>query len=625
MKAFGDTMKKRMPYILAVLPYVLMELSLRIILIDARYFRWEMLAPSILFSCLWTVLFLGISFALPRLWGRIVYGILTVATLAFYTANALAFRYTGYCFSFNLMQMAGEGKGYILGVIRHMGFGMALVLVLIIASLVLAIVKFPTERLSVKKCMVLVGSLFLLHALLPLLYGPAKDASHWDAWRNPANIYRMYNDKNKSLKVSGLTEYTVRDFYVTFLRGREKINPEEEAFLREAFADESVAKTNAYTGLLKGKNVIFLQLEGIDSWLVTEEGMPNLYRLMGESVNFTDHYSFFNGGGSTFNSEFAVNTGFVTPTSYSRNAYTFNDNLFPYSMPRLFQAEGYRVEAFHMNSAAFYSRDVNYDCWGYESYNSLLATGRYAEKDIEHQLDRTLITDETFHSKLFATDAPTVSYLITYTPHTPFDVHENPVAGFLSEERFGYRKTLSEEETVRLMAAETDRMVGMLLDELKASGLYGKTVLVVFTDHYLYTLTDKAILEKYKDFADTDLVNVTPFFIWSSNLPAETVTVANSQIDILPTVLNLMGISYVPSRYIGRDIFAEDFPGTVFFPRGSVYDGETYLENGKVCAGKNVSEQYIKELSGRVSDLIRKNDLALKYDWFRMADEAGQR
>ena len=147
-------MKKRMPYILAVLPYVLMELSLRIILIDARYFRWEMLAPSILFSCLWTVLFLGISFALPRLWGRIVYGILTVATLAFYTANALAFRYTGYCFSFNLMQMAGEGKGYILGVIRHMGFGMALVLVLIIASLVLAIVKFPTERLSVKKCMV---------------------------------------------------------------------------------------------------------------------------------------------------------------------------------------------------------------------------------------------------------------------------------------------------------------------------------------------------------------------------------------------------------------------------------------------------------------------------------------
>lgn len=625
MKAFGDTMKKRMPYILAVLPYVLTEVSLRIILIDARYFRWEMLAPSILFSCLWAALFLGVSFALPRLFGRIVYGILTGVTVTFFTANALAFRYTGYCFSFNLMQMADEGGGYVLGVIKHMGIGMVLVLLLILASFVAAIVRFPTKRLPVKKCMVLVVSLLVLHIFLPLLYGPVKDASHWDAWRNPANIYRMYNDKNKSLKVSGLTEYTVRDFYVTFLRGKEKISDKEEAFLREAFADRNPAKTNAYTGLLKGKNVIFLQLEGIDSWLVTEDGMPNLYHLMQESVNFTNHYSFFNGGGSTFNSEFAVNTGFVTPTSYSRNAYTFNDNYFPYSMPRLFRAEGYRVEAFHMNSAAFYSRGVNYDCWGYESYNSLLSTGRYAEKDIEHQLDRTLITDETFHAKLFATDAPTVSYLITYTPHTPFDVHENPVAGYLSEELYGQKKTLSEEEAVRLMAAETDRMVGMLVDELKATGLYDKTVLVVFTDHYLYTLMDKDILRRYKEFADTDLVNVTPFFIWSSNLPAETVTVANSQTDILPTVLNLMGISYVPSRYIGRDIFAEDFPGIVFFPRGSIYDGETYLENGKVSAGKTVSEQYIKELSGRVSDLIRKNDLALKYDWFRMADEAGQR
>ena len=625
MKAFGDTMKKRMPYILCVLPYVLTEVSLRVILIDARYFRWEMLAPSILFSCLWTAFFLVVSWTLPRLYGRIAYGIFTVGTLVFFLANAITFRYTGYCFSFNLMRMAGEGKGYILGVIKHMGIGMFLLAALLIASVIAAIVKFPEERIGTKKCLIIIGGLAVFHIFLPLLYGPKKDASHWDAWRNPANIYRMYNDKNKSLKVSGLTEYTVRDFYVTFLRRKEKMTSGEEAFLQEAFRDESPAKSNAYTGLLKGKNVIFLQLEGIDTWLLTEEDMPNLYHLMNESVNFTDHYSFFNGGGSTFNSEFAVNTGFVTPTSYSRNAYTFNDNAFPYSMPRLFKAEGYRVEAFHMNSAAFYSRGVNYDCWGFDAYNSLLSTGRYGEKDIEHQLDRTLITDEAFHEKLFATDAPTVSYLITYTPHTPFDVRENPVAAYLCEERYGEKKTLSEEETARLMAAETDRMVGMILDELKNTGLYEKTVLVVFSDHYLYTLTDKEILSRYKDHADTDLVNRTPFFIWSSGLSPQTVTAANSQTDILPTVLNLMGISYVPERYIGNDIFSENFSGVVFFPRGSVYDGQTYFENGEVLVGKPVSDEYRNELLGRVSDLIRKNDLALKYDWFRMAEEAGQR
>ena len=45
--------------------------------------------------------------------------------------------------------------------------------------------------------------------------------------------------------------------------------------------------------------------------------------MMNNGYNFTNHYSFYTGGGSTFNSEFAVNTGFITPLSYTQNAYTF--------------------------------------------------------------------------------------------------------------------------------------------------------------------------------------------------------------------------------------------------------------------------------------------------------------
>ena len=81
----------------------------------------------------------------------------------------------------------------------------------------------------------------------------------------------------------------------------------------------------------KDKNVIFLQLEGTDNWLITKEDTPTLYNMMNNSINFTNHYSYYNGGGSTFNSEFAVNTGFITPLSYTQNAYTFNKNTFPYS------------------------------------------------------------------------------------------------------------------------------------------------------------------------------------------------------------------------------------------------------------------------------------------------------
>ena len=85
------------------------------------------------------------------------------------------------------------------------------------------------------------------------------------------------------------------------------------------------------------------QLEGIDDWLLTEEYMPNLYSLTKESYNFKNHYSYYNGGGSTFNSEFAINTGFITPLSYMQNAYTFNKNYFPASMANIFKEKGIEI------------------------------------------------------------------------------------------------------------------------------------------------------------------------------------------------------------------------------------------------------------------------------------------
>ena len=106
------------------------------------------------------------------------------------------------------------------------------------------------------------------------------------------------------------------------------------------------------------------------------------------SFNFTNHYSYYNGGGSTFNSEFAVNTGFITPLSYTQNAYTFNRNSFPYSMANLFKKEGYAVNAFHMNTGEYYSRTSKYRNWGYNNYYGLIDIDEY--NDNSYMLDRTI-------------------------------------------------------------------------------------------------------------------------------------------------------------------------------------------------------------------------------------------
>ena len=183
-----------------------------------------------------------------------------------------------------------------------------------------------------------------IHSVMPLTYGSATKELEWDAWSNRRNVYNSFNDNNKSMQLVGLFEYNVRNFYVNFLRKNEEATSESLTFLDTIFKSEPELHRNKYTGLFEGKNLIILQLESIDKFLTTKEIMPNLNSLREHSIDFLDHYSFVNGGGSTFNSEFMVNTGYATPYSYNQNAYTFSKNNFDYSLPNLFKSVNYTVK-----------------------------------------------------------------------------------------------------------------------------------------------------------------------------------------------------------------------------------------------------------------------------------------
>jgi len=90
----------------------------------------------------------------------------------------------------------------------------------------------------------------------------------------------------------------------------------------------------------------------------------------------------------------------------------------------------------------------------------------------------------------------------------------------------------------------------------------------------------------------------------------------NSQLDILPTVLNLFGIKYVEEYYIGKDIFDENYSGYVFFNDYSWYDGDVYVQDGAIVQGEKMELAKLYEMNDRINKLIRQNDLTLKYDYF---------
>ena len=623
-----DIIKKYYYILILALPFILIDLFTKILGYKIHFYGIMKLVP-ILFTLSWIFFVLGASLFYKKKIGKTIYIIFFILSFAIYTVNNIYYSMTGTFFDFSMVLLAGEGSEYFLDAIKDCNIWVYILMVPIIGSFILGLKFYPSRNKTNLKNVIKVFFAFLiLHFIIPFLLGTPNEELTWSTWRNPRNIYMSFNDNNKSMMVSGIYEYTARNFYVTFIKAKKTTNEEDLTFLEEEYNKEETKETNKYTGKYKDNNLIIVQLEGIDNWLITEEDTPTLYKMMNNSINFTNHYSYYNGGGSTFNSEFAVNTGFITPLSYTQNAYTFNKNTFPYSLAHLFKNEGYTVNAFHMNTSEYYSRGVNYKNWGYDNYYGLVDLGTY--KDDSYVLDRELILNETFKEKMFENEK-FVNYIITYTNHMPFTTEKGNCRkllklDYLSENNleelpkdYVYPE-MTEESCARRQAKETDYMMELLLNELTERNLLDNTTIVVFTDHYLYTLSDQTILDKYKE-TDNNLINHTPFFIWHNNKDKKTIKEVTSQLNVLPTVLNLYGIDHNSNYYIGTDALDNNYHGSVVFSDYSWYDGSIYVDGGIIIKGKEIDSLLLEDKNYYINYLIKKNDLTLKYNYFKQIKE----
>ena len=624
-KIYTDYIKKYGYIFLIFLPFLLMDIIIRSFGNGTNLYKVWNIIPN-LFTITWACLFIGISLSLKSKIGKWVYLGVNILFLIMFLTNGIYYSMTHNFFDFILLESTSEGAPYMMDCIKNCNIWIYIWFVIIIFTIYVGFRKIPKkDNFNYKNVIIVVLVFLLIHLLLPNLYGSANSSLEWNTWQNPRNIYKNFNDANKSMSITGLYEYTIRNFYITFLQTEEEETSEDYEFLMEAFSVNN-NEVNKYTGIFKNKNLIFVQLEGIDDWLLTEKDMPTLYGMLNNSFVFQNHYSYYNGGGSTFNSEFAVNTGFITPLSYTQNAYSFNKNSFPYSMANMFKNQDYVVNAFHMNSGEYYSRQTNYSNWGYDKYYGLLDINDY--KDKSYTLDRELINDVTFQEKMFPKDSKFVDYLITYSNHLPFtntkgvckllydmemDLDDTVDTGEESSSMF---VQLTEEECIRKQAHETDYMMELLLKKLTELNLIDDTVIVVFTDHYLYTVEDKTILDKYKNTSN-NLINKTPFFIWQNNMKRTNIKEVTSQLNILPTTLNLFGINYNPNYYIGSDALSSNYKGIVFFSDYSWYDGNIYVDNGVIANNKSSSQEYLDEKNYYIHYLTKKNDLALKYNVFK--------
>lgn len=581
------------------------------------FYGWTHASPFF-FSLSWVFLFFFFLMLLPKKGRLIIYSILIGFFNILVLAQMLHQSILGRFFHVYDLFLTGEGAGYFLSSFQWITPYMVGLLFVSIISYICGCFLISTEpswkhtmpyytRLSI--C--LLASFLLFRGLAFERLGEPSAANSWDRWNNVHDVYVDFNNPSKNMEVAGLYEMTFRSVVVyveqEYFEDTSALKEEVDHYftVRNETLDLS---SNEYTGLLKGKNLILIMLESIDSWLVNEEVMPTLSYLQQTGWNFTERYSPAFGGGQTFNSEFAVNTGLFAIQN-GQAAYNFDHNAYPYSLPSLFRNSGYQTQALHVNHGNFYNRNSIHLAMGYDRHISLVDD--FQSSNLNFFYDSNLLKDEGVANLIIPDEEPFMNFIITYAAHMPYDVTNNMCATDLYGLTVSGNSTLS---CIRNLAHDTDEFLKALLERLEKENHLDDTVLILFSDHYAYAYPDPSYIATVKGESNGNLLQHVPFIIWSKDIKSQTFDTLMTTTDILPTIANLFDLEgYNPKNYIATDVLGNNHDNFVYFADGSWYDGSLYYTGQEI---RDDMLSYVSSVSQKVQDKITTNDNILLSNYY---------
>lgn len=592
-------------------------ISLGIIDVYLRYINRTMKSFSVLdlipntFTIVWILIF---SLIIYNIKNKKIKGVITIiinivfVILSF--TNIIFSRLFSKFFSFKDILYAGEGLEFISSITEYIKFMDLIIIIISIAFAFFSIYSYryiKKEKMKLKLVTSIIFAIFIISGIIlaQCKIGKEIDPTHWSAFSNKRNIYNQFNDTKRSLMLCGLYEYSIRDFYLTFLKNTEI---DKESYCKEiseyiASNDKNVSN---YNGILKDKNLILIMLENIDTWMINEKSMPTLYKLQQKSINFTEHYSENYANGKTFNTEFITNTGIIPNVKALRAAYSYNENNYDYSLANLFKNSGYITNSIHKNKGDFYNRDNMHIAWGYsEHYDSIKLNSNGENMNLDTTVVKNNLDKFIYEDKF-------MTFFITYSAHLPYEYKKEE-----AQKNIEYIKEQFDSEDEAYLCAlsqakVTDDAIKILVEELEKQGKMEDTVLIFFTDHYSYSM-DQEMISKLKNETDKNLLTKTPFFIYNNGNYIETVEKVNSTVDILPTIADLFGLKYNPNIYSGFSIFDDNYKGVVVFHDRTWYDGEIYYKYDQTYQDND----YITKMNEYVEEVLTVGGKIVESDYFR--------
>jgi lipoteichoic acid synthase len=435
-------------------------------------------------------------------------------------------------------------------------------------------------------------------------------------------------DRHYIVKYLGLYNYTIYDVLQSTKASAQRALADSNDITEVLnYTKSHYAEPNpAYFGVGKGMNVIYLHLESFQNFLIYyklhgEEVTPFLNSLTSEkNTVYFDNFFHQTAHGKTSDAEFMLeNSLYGLPQGSAFMTKGLNTYQ---AAPAILDQQGYTSAVFHGNSGSFWNRDQIYKSFGYH---------QFFDSSYYHMKAEDLAQYGLMDKPFFAESIPLLASLpqpfyvkfITVSNHFPFPIDK--------------KKTSIAPNTTGVQAVDTYFQTARYADEalkqffayLKQSGLYDHSIIIMYGDHYGISKDNDKAMEKVlgkeiTPFESTGLQRV-PLFIRVPGIKGGVNHEYGGQIDILPTLLHLLGKETKNYVQFGTDLFSKKHDDLVPFRNGDFvssritslggkfYDSNTGLELGEGQLLEANEKQIIVEKKLLLSDNVVNEDLLRFY------------
>ena len=407
----------------------------------------------------------------------------------------------------------------------------------------------------------------------------------------PELLTRTFDHKYL-VKYLGPYNFTVYDGVKTIENNQQKALASEDDLTKVLnYTKQKRTEPNPeYYGAAKKKNIIKIHLESFQTFLINKkvngkEVTPFLNKLSSGNQDFTYFPNFFHqtGQGKTSDSEFTMDNslyGLPQGSAYSLKG----DNTYQ-SLPAILdQKQGYTSNVMHGDYKTFWNRDQVYKHFGIDNFYDATYYDMSDDNIVNLGLkDKPFFkASADYQSKM---KKPFYSHLITLTNHYPFT---------LDEEDASIDKPNTGDSTVDgyiQTAHYLDQALEEYITDLKKKGLYDNSVIMIYGDHYGISenhnnAMEKLLGEKITPAKFTDL-NRTGFWL---KVPGKSGGVNKEyagQMDVMPTLLHLVGIDSRNYLMFGSDMFSKQHNNVVPFRNGDFITEDYKYVNGKIYSNKD--------------------------------------